>query len=51
MDHEYSDNAPDIAVRCERFVAGSYLRGEDTWPVLNLFDFVESNLFLQAAQE
>ncbi len=51
MDHEFSARVPDIAVRCERYVAGLYQRGEDIWPVLNLFDFVESNLFLQAAAE
>ncbi len=51
MDHEHVATVPDIAVRCERFVTGAYRRSEDTWPVLNLFDFVESNLFLQAAAE
>jgi len=38
-------------VRCDRFLTGAYERGEDTWPVFNLFDFIESNLFLQAAAE
>ena len=51
MEHEYAADVPELAVRCERFVAGTYRRGEESWPILNLFDFVESNLFLQAAAE
>jgi twitching motility protein PilI len=51
MDHEFTDTWPQTVVRCDRFLTGAYQRGEDTWPVLNLFDFIESNLFLQAAAE
>lgn len=51
MDHEFTKETAEPAVRCDRYLAGGYKRGEDTWPVFNLFDFVESNLFLQAAQE
>ena len=50
-DHEFTADNPDVAVRCERYLAGAYRRGEESWPILNLFDFVESNLFLQAAAE
>ncbi len=50
-DHEFTDTWPETVVRCDRFLTGAYQRGEDTWPVLDLFDFVESNLFLQAAAE
>jgi twitching motility protein PilI len=48
---EHNAREPQTVVRCERFLAGSYDRGEETWPVLNLFDLIESNLFLQAAAE
>ncbi len=51
MDHEYTDSWPETVVRCDRFLIGAYERGDDTWPVLNLFDFIESNMFLQAAVE
>ena len=51
MDHEYTDSWPETSVRCDRFLTGAYQRGEDTWPIFNLFDFVESNFFLQAAAE
>ncbi|MDH3351123.1 MAG: chemotaxis protein CheW [Gammaproteobacteria bacterium] len=51
MDRELTDTWPETVVRCDRFLTGAYQRGEDTWPVFNLFDFIESNLFLQAAAE
>lgn len=51
MSHEYTDTWPETVVRCDRFLTGAYKRGDDTWPVFNLFDFIESNLFLQAAAE
>jgi twitching motility protein PilI len=51
MDHEFSDKWPQTIVRCDRFLAGAYLRSDEIWPAFNLIDFVESNLFLQAAAE
>jgi len=51
MDHEFTDMTAETAVRCDRYLAGAYQRGDDNWPIFNLFDFVESNLFLQAAEE
>ena len=51
MDDEYSGEAADTIVRCDRFLNGTYTRGDESWPVFNLFDLVESNLFLQAAAE
>ncbi len=50
-DHEFSKNAAETIVRCDRYLSGAYKRGADSWPVFNLFDLVESNLFLQAAAE
>ena len=50
-DHEYKQEGADTAVRCDRFLKGKYQRGNDQWPIFDLFDFVESNLFLQAAED
>ena len=50
-DTEYSSEAAKTVVRCDRFLNGTYARGEESWPVFNLFDLVESNLFLQAAAD
>mgnify|MGYP000104928467 CR=1 FL=1 len=51
MEHEFSETRPETAVRCERYLAGEYRRGDESWPIFDLFAFVESNLFLQAADE
>lgn len=51
MDSEFTDIWPETVVRCDRFLTGAYQRNDDTWPVFNLFDFVESNLFLRAAAD
>ena len=51
MDHEFANQAAETVVRCDRFLAGTYQRGEESWPVFNLFDLVESNVFLQASAE
>ena len=49
--HEFSETRPETAVRCERYLAGEYRRGDESWPIFDLFGFIESNLFLQAADE
>jgi twitching motility protein PilI len=50
-DHEFANEAQETIVRCDRFLAGVYQRGEESWSVFNLFDLVESNVFLQASAE
>ncbi|MDX1507253.1 MAG: chemotaxis protein CheW [Woeseiaceae bacterium] len=51
MDHEHTEQTAETVVRCDRFLNGGYTRNDETWPIFNLFDLVESNLFLQAAAE
>ena len=50
-DSEFTNKWPETIVRCDRFLTGAYRRGDEVWPVFNFFDFIESNLFLQAAAE
>jgi len=50
-EQEYADVVPETIVRCDRFLTGSYVRNDDSWPVFDLFALIESNLFLQAAAE
>ena len=50
-DSEFRDNWPETAVRCDRFVKGAYERGQDSWPIFELYDLIESGTFLQAAAE
>mgnify|MGYP003666427673 FL=1 len=51
MNEEKTSTVPQTIVRCDRFLAGAFERGNENWPVFNLFDLIESNLFLQAAAE
>ena len=50
-DHEFSSEPTETVVRCDRFLGGTYQRGDESWPVFNLFDLVESNMFLQASAD
>ena len=50
-EHEHSDEIPEPIVRCERFLTGSYARNDESWPIFDLSEMIESNLFLQAAAE
>jgi twitching motility protein PilI len=50
-DHEFANEAGETIVRCDRFLVGAYQRGAESWPVFNLFNLVESNVFLQASAE
>jgi len=50
-DSEHVDQWPQTAVRCDRYIDGAYERGQDIWPVFNLYDLLESSTFLQAAAE
>ncbi|MBT8079619.1 MAG: chemotaxis protein CheW [Gammaproteobacteria bacterium] len=50
-DNEHTEKWPETAVRCDRFVSGSYRRGDDVWPIFELYALLESNTFLQASAE
>jgi twitching motility protein PilI len=48
-DPEFQPEAPPTLVRCERYLAGAFRRGGESWPVLSLKLLVENPVFLQAA--
>ncbi len=50
-NHEFTAEWPETVVRCDRFLTGAYRRGDEIWPALDLFSFIESNSFLQAAAD
>jgi len=50
-DSELIDHWPQTEVRADRYVSGAYQRGEDIWPVFNLYELLESSGFLQASAE
>jgi twitching motility protein PilI len=48
-DQEFHAEPPPTMVRCERYLAGSFRRGTEAWPVFSLRKLVESPTFLQGA--
>jgi twitching motility protein PilI len=47
-DAEFTPDPPPTLIRCERFLAGAFRRGAESWPVMSLKLLVESPSFLQA---
>ena len=45
-DREFNAEAPPTLIRCEHYLAGSFRRGSEAWPVLSLRTLVESPAFL-----
>ena len=43
-------DAPDTALRCERYLRGAFRQDSDNWPVFDLAALVESPQFLKAGQ-
>jgi twitching motility protein PilI len=48
-DAEFTGEVPTTIVRCERYVAGSFRRGSEQWPVLGLRGLVEDPAFSEAS--
>jgi twitching motility protein PilI len=48
-DGEFSGTVPPTIVRCERYLAGAFRRGAESWPVFSLRSLLESAEFLNAA--
>jgi hypothetical protein len=49
MIGEFSADLPPTLIRCERYLAGSFKRGAEVWPVFSVRSLLESQQFLQAA--
>ncbi|HEX4024240.1 MAG TPA: chemotaxis protein CheW [Steroidobacteraceae bacterium] len=48
-DAEFSAEMPPTVVNCARYLAGSFRRGTDQWPVLGLRSLLEDASFLEAS--
>jgi twitching motility protein PilI len=48
-DADFTGQVPPTILRCERYLAGTFKRGSETWPVFTLKSVLESNEFMQAA--
>ncbi len=49
VDNEFGTTVPPTLIRCERYLAGTFRRGAEGWPVFSLRSLLESPEFLQAA--
>jgi twitching motility protein PilI len=48
-DAEFTADVPPTIVHCERYIAGSFRRGNEQWPVLGLRSLVEDSAFTEAS--
>ena len=48
---EFDSEFPDPMIRCERYLDGSYRRGDDTWPIFNVTKLLETSEFQHVAAE
>jgi twitching motility protein PilI len=48
-EREFTPEAPPTIIRCEHYLAGSFRRGSEAWPVLSLRTLVESPAFLHGS--
>jgi twitching motility protein PilI len=48
-DAEFTADIPPTIVRCEQYIAGSFRRGSEQWPVIGLRALVEDPLFSGAS--
>lgn len=48
-DSDFVGDVPPTIVRCERYIAGSFRKGNEQWPVLGLRALVEDPAFTEAS--
>ena len=48
-EEEFHAEPPPTLIRCDRYLAGSFRRGTEAWPVFSLKKLVESPAFLQGS--
>ena len=48
-EREFNAESPPTLIRCEHYLAGSFRRGSEAWPVLSLRSLIESPAFLQGS--
>lgn len=51
VDRELSDETPATIIRADRFLAGCFRRGGETWPVFSLTRLLDARDFQRAAGE
>lgn len=49
-DEEFSPDLPETHIRCERYLAGVYRKGDEQWPVFRMTELLVADDFRDAAQ-
>ncbi len=49
LSSEFTDEIPDTEIRCERYLAGACIRGEEVWPVFSVQKLIAADEFQKAA--
>jgi twitching motility protein PilI len=49
LNAEFNADAPETEMRCERFLAGAYQRGDEVWPVFSMRRLLAADEFQKAA--
>lgn len=49
LSSEFSDAIPDTDIRCERYLDGACVRGDEVWPVFSLQKLIAAGEFQKAA--
>ena len=50
LGQEHQSESPETMIRCDRFLAGAYERGDESWPVFCMRRLLGSEEFHQAAE-
>lgn len=50
LDREHHNEVPETLIRCDRFLAGSFQRGEEIWPLFSAARLVGTEEFARAAE-
>ena len=50
LDREHHVETPETVIRCERYLAGTYERSDESWPVFSMQQLLSSEEFQQAAE-
>lgn len=51
LEQEYRREAPETMIRCERYLAGSFERGDERWPVFSMQRLAAAEEFARAATD
>jgi twitching motility protein PilI len=50
LDREHQSEVPETLIRCDRFLAGSFQRGDEAWPLFSATRLLATEEFARAAE-